>query len=595
MSSPLWASVIPVPDERPVHQFADEELFIKNSPYGNRFISSVAPWLIEPLSLITNNAVSEEVLQCCVQGGKSTFLTVAATYLTRFAPGPMMITSQTDADAKDLAKESIMPALKADKVIASRISTDKSKTGICNLSFTDMFLLIHGANLTNLQSKPIRYSLNDEVYLWGRGLLDQARKRTTRFWNRKIFIASTAGEMGSDMDLAYLDTDQRHWKLRCPECNELNPTLGSQIKWPKQEDWNWKLLRESAYFECEFCKAQLKHTDRIHKAMNAGAAYVASNTNPSPGHVGHRFNALCLPPSEYSWGDYAVEKQKAEIEYEKGNDAPRKELITKRDAQSYDPNKFVVKIQLPRIELESEWADEAYRFMTVDVQEAEFWCVVRAWARSGESRLQWAGKLLTWEEIEEKAAEFKVQPQCVFVDCSYDTQKVYLECARRNSLRIINGRQEWVGWKGLNGEAEARKSFTYKQAGKAPQNLPYSYPAKHSSGMIGLPGGKKEQRFCKWFLWSNVAIKEILIRLRNGTGAKWLAYSGVPAEWNDHMFSERRESVWDKYHKETYKFVRIGKRANHLWDCECMQVVAACMAGCIGLENPEAVESESTG
>ena len=47
------------------------------------------------------------------------------------------------------------------------------------------------------------------------------------------------------------------------------------------------------------------------------------------------------------------------------------------------------------------------------------------------------------------------------------------------------------------------------------------------------------------------------------------------------MFSERRRERHDKAGQTVYEWHRVGKRDNHLWDCEGMQVAAAMMAKCL--------------
>lgn len=579
-----WRNYFEVPDRRPPWMWCSEKVKLKGSPLGGKFKPELTPWLKEPLQEIADNRNQEVTCMCCVQGGKTTVLLMTAAWATRFQADAMMVTCQNDADAKFLAKERLMPALESVKEIFDKIPTDRSKNSLLSISMPDMFIEIQGANESSLQSKPVRWVLNDEVYLWDTGLLQQARNRTTRFWNRRILNVSTAGDSGCDLDLAFKDGDMREYFLCCPSCLQVFNPKWEVIKWPEQEDWNWNTLRQSTYLECPLCKAQHKHTAEVHRKMLAGAKYVPQNHNNTPAKISFHWNSLVLAPSEVSWGDLAVEWVKAEIESNKGNDAPRKEFITKRLAESWDANRFFNSAKLPTIKIESTWPEEAYRFLTVDVQETEFWAVIRAWAKHGASRLLWAGRMFSYEEAEAKANEMNVLPQCVFLDSSWDTRKVYLECAKRNTLVKINGRPDWQGWRALNGEAEARKSFIYKPKGGMATLLPYSYPAKYVDPMMGKES--KERRYAKLNFWSNIAIKDILKRLRDGKGAPWQAYEGAPNDWHEQMFSERRIQIYDKYNKQTYKWERIGKRANHLWDCECMQVVAACMAGCIGGDVP---------
>lgn len=581
-----WRYYFEPPETRPHWEWCEEFVEIKSSPLGKKFNSTLTPWLREPMQEMPDNRHREGTAMCCVQGGKTTLLKGIALRAMRFDPGNMFITCQTNEDAKEFAKEDFNYSISKIPELASKIPKDRAKQSICNISMPDMFLKIQGANKSNLQSKPVRWIFNDEVYLWKRGLLDEARKRGTRYWNRHVLNFSTAGESGCDLDLAFIAGDQREWHHRCPECNKLNNPKWERIRWPKDEsvkragEWDFQKLKEATYFECEHCSAHLQHTERNHRLMNAGGAYIAMNPNPTPGHISFHWNALCLPPSTLSWGDLAVEWVKAEIEFNKGNEAPRKEFITKRLAESYEDNRYAVYTKLPMVKAGNR-PDEAFRFLTVDVQEAEFWAVVRAWSKTGESWLIWAGKLLSYEEIESKAKAENVPAACVFIDCSYDTRKVYLECAKRNEIETIKGRREWVGWKALNGEAEARKSFVFRPAKGAARLLPYSYPGKYVDPMMGMAAN--ERRYAKMFLWSNIAIKDILARLRDKKGARWVGYEGVCEDWHKHMFSERRVRVY-KSGQDVSKWEPIGKRPNHLWDCECMQVVAACMAEVIGGE-----------
>lgn len=569
--------------------WGDDTLALKNSPFGKRFRSEHTPWIREPLALLQEDGIKEETCMGAVQCAKTMLLIVAASWAMRYHESPMMINCQSDDDARDFAKEKFNPTIESVPEIKERLPHDQSKRSTCFISLPDMFCIVQGANLNNLQSKSIRWQFNDEVFLWSNGLLDHARKRTTQYWNRKILNVSTAGDVGSELDRSFLAGDQREYHFYCGKCSQIFWPRWPVIKWEKQDDWDFNLLKKSTYLECPNCLQRYEHTDDNRLALLSQARYVAMNAaKASPGHVSHRWNATVLQPEVLSWGDLAVEWVKAEIEFNKGNDAPRKEFITKRLAESYDPNYFMVETKLPRIELQSSWPEETFRFLTVDVQEIEFWAVVRAWANDGSSHLLWAGRLFTYDEIEAKANEFQVSRGCVFIDSSWDTRKVYLECAKRNEMLTLNGRQDWFGWKALNGEAEARKSFVYKPAKGKPVLLPYSYPAKYVDPMAGRQA--HERRYAKLYFWSNIAIKDILKRLRDGKGAPWVAYEGVPKDWNDQMFSERRIAIWDKWNKESYKWERIGKRANHLWDCECMQVVAACIAGVIGDSVPSSLD-----
>lgn len=589
----FWPTCFQIPDRRPAWQWAADNIRLKNSPFGNRFLPELTPWIKEPLEV---DDFEEMTAQSCVQGCKSQFIQAKAAHVIRFKPGPMMINCQTDDDAKDFAKERFAPMVNSVPEIRARLPVDRSKTSLCSYSLPDMFILIQGANENNLQSKSIRWLLNDEVAFWAKGarnpgLLDHARKRTTQYWNRRRINVSTAGEAGCDLDLAFEAGDKREWHLACPACGALNLPKWERIKWPKEGtvdcpdakgaikpepvklengDWNFKAIKHGAFFECQHCAATFKHTEEVHRKMNAGAKYIPTNPNPTPGYISFRWNALCLSPSVCSWGDLAVEWLKAEAEFAKGNEAPRKEFIQKRLAESYDPNKYITFQKLETVKIDGDWKLEKLRFMLVDVQETEFWVLIIAFSEAGDDLVLHAGKAFSWEEIRALQGQMKVNDRCVGVDCGFDTRKVYEMCAR-------------YGWTALRGED--RREFEMARKGRKVM-LPYSWPPAKGDPMMGT---RLEGRAgsCSVIRWSNPTIKDIAKRRRDGqTKTKSLVADGVGDEFSQHMFSEYRKSEFDKRGNESVRWYRIGKRPNHLWDCYCMGVTMACLAKIIG-DRPE--------
>lgn len=91
-------------------------------------------------------------------------------------------------------------------------------------------------------------------------------------------------------------------------------------------------------------------------------------------------------------------------------------------------------------------------------------------------------------------------------------------------------------------------------------------------------------RSCPLIRWSNSTIKDIARRRRDGlaTGIRSLIAPGVTGEFNAQMHSEHRKFERDRNGREVSRWVQIGRRANHLWDCYCMGVVGACIVKVIG-------------
>jgi hypothetical protein len=80
--------------------------------------------------------------------------------------------------------------------------------------------------------------------------------------------------------------------------------------------------------------------------------------------------------------------------------------------------------------------------------------------------------------------------------------------------------------------------------------------------------------------FSNLALKDQLSRIRK-TG-KHMCPHDCGQDYMDQMESEAR--VMGNNGKPEWR--RIGKRANHLWDCEVMQLIASAAFGFLGAPKP---------
>ena len=70
---------------------------------------------------------------------------------------------------------------------------------------------------------------------------------------------------------------------------------------------------------------------------------------------------------------------------------------------------------------------------------------------------------------------------------------------------------------------------------------------------------------------------------------------GASPEYIAQMNSESKRPIISKVTKKTVeRWAKIGSRANHLWDCEAMQIAAALMLGILsGLEVETADAADS--
>ena len=567
-----WKDSLRIISRVSVWKWCDDFLHLKGSPIGSRFKSELTPWLREPLVEFGDNKNREITCQCCVQGGKSTVLHGAAVWATVNDCSSMFITCQTDADAMDFAKERLNPSFNKLGVEQIDLPKDRTKRATCYISLPNGFILIQGANENNLQSKSVRWILNDEVYRWKKGLLDEVRKRGTRFWNRRILNCSTAGNVGDDIDRAFESGDKRVWHLQCPSCKKLSRPMFARLKWDKEAclvggEWDYNLLKKNVCYECEHCHGRFLQTPEIHSLMNAGGVYLPTNSNPDPQTISFQWNSICLSPSEISWGELAVEWIKAEAEWKVGNEYPRREFITKRLAESWSNEVLTTEVELPKLNSD-QWTKEKYRFLTVDVQEDHYWALVQGWSDDGEDFIHFADRIVTIQDVRALQHQWSVPDTCVLIDSAFDSRRIYAACVD-------------FGWTAMRGEDVSTMKVAVKGGGY--KNSFYSWPPAKGDPNLGKTSHGRNA-VCSLIRWAKRGVLDIAGNRREGrhASAQCTVSPNVGEHFQKHMFAEQPRIERDKRGREFRRWHKIGKRPNHLWDCYCMGIVGACMVGVIG-------------
>jgi hypothetical protein len=201
------------------------------------------------------------------------------------------------------------------------------------------------------------------------------------------------------------------------------------------------------------------------------------------------------------------------------------------------------------------WEQEAFRFLTVDVQDqcVDFWWCVRAWADSGESRLIAWGRASSFDELRLVQSKHSVKDPCVFVDVAYEHDTVCAHVAR------------W-GWTGLWGKDINEFTFT-----DGTERVTRSFsPIKRKETPQGI---------AEWYYWAQPTIADTFHMLRQGKGVPWAVPPDVGTEYIDHLNAEVKRPIADRFNKSKMKWVKKNSKSqNHLLDCERMQLVAAAQA-----------------
>jgi len=592
-------------DRRPPWQWIEENVKIRNSPFGSRPNFSKTPWLKEPSELFPDNRRHMFTLQCCVQGAKSFFMSSHGIWALCEDAGPMGIYVQTEKHVKKFAETRFSPMVEecvALQKFIRRGRGDRHATRTAEFNFTHTFAYIMSANPSNAQSLSLRYVFNDECFIWDKGLLWETHKRATQWWNRRIVNASTPGDVDTDLDKCFEAGDKRERRMMCPNCAQLQvPDFGKHIKWPTNEitkpngRWNFDAVKRETRFVCEHCGAKIPHTEENSRLMNERGDYLVTNESAPFDQVSFRWNALVLSPSVLTWGDLAAEWIVASKAWKAGYQEPMREFNTKREAKSFNPKKINPFENLPVIELQSPEADAGGRqkfwelqdfiFMGVDVQMHSFFVLVMAFGAGGDECAIFGAEVYNWSDVEEIQKRYGVADEDVMVDWSHRPTEVVQECARRGHWTTINRKKHWICWKALVGTDDYHFIYQAPNGMKVP--LPYSWPPKSGDPSLSFrPDDPRKKDWlgkeCQIIRWSNPSIKDIVIARRDGR-VKAVRVETAKGDWNKEYFrqmhSQKKVQVAKQYGRSAWKYENFTD--DHYLDARCMCTVRAVQKGLI--------------
>jgi hypothetical protein len=342
-------------------------------------------------------------------------------------------------------------------------------------------------------------------------------------------------------------------------------------------------------YECPNCRKAMVDTDALKAEWNAHGKYIVRN----PAAKTHR--SFTWPQwISGRWEPLVQEWLAAQLAKRSGLILPLKSFIQKRGGYFWKLDEDVAvaenEITLIEYEIDKEWPDEAHRFMSIDCQAnlLLFYVVIRAWAKSGESRRLFRGRCESFEGLREIQKQFKVPSKFVGIDCGYEPSKIFRQCCRYVEA---NGR----GWCAFR-ESD-RVSFTHTFKDRTEQRI-YS-ECDFGDPLLGL----RNEDSRKWlegvsppaaklyqagtlkapiYTLSRPSLSDILAVLRDGKGAPFTAPTADQRDaeekiYRQHMAGEIKKPKRDKRGFIKELWVKIGPQ--HYWSCEKINLGQACLAG----------------
>jgi len=549
-------------DTREIYEWAAENINLPSSGYAisGRFNVELSPWLKRPFEAIKDQSIRQVNCRKAVQTAGSLISDITLPWIVCNSPAPIMLTMQTRPDVKDHMESRIQPMLTNSPSLRNYLPADmKTHFTAHRIFFTTCNLFANSATKSSLQSKSIRWKINDEIWAWeDQSLIDDAKKRTRAYeklGNSKIINISQCGFANDAEDTEFRRGTQHDWWTRCPSCKHEMPLEvriddceegieKGGLVFDKQlldnKDINIPRAVETVRYRCPHCGHEMDDSQRT-RTLWKQAGFYKEQIAATPLIHSFRWNALVDLSFQSIIGDFCF----AYNEMRRGIFESMIKFKQKTEAMPWVEKKEVEQVEIT-IQASDEPIEGGTNICTIDKQQGHYWVEVRNWNANQPVRQLYFGQVAEEEEIGEILTQHNVSNNRVFIDRGYKPDDVDQLCAAN----------QWFGMKGATvsrmWRQKDRRTGLYVER-------PYGHPTKSRHGGY-------------WFEYNANIAKDILfakIKASEWTGSGNTIYG-------KHLAAEeKKESMQGKWEwRKKYQGID-----NHGLDTSAMQVIAAMMLG----------------
>lgn len=598
----------------PLLEFAENHYALgDDAPVPGLFSIINSPYLAQPFRAWCDPMVREVTTQFAAQMGKNMMTEIVMSFIPIFMPGNVLFYGQTDDDAEEFFEKRALPRMRSISLLQHMFPSEDSKLfrqadRQNSLMLPHMWMMPLGVNDSNTRGKSAPYILNDELHIqgsrWTKGMRAKCKERGSAYWDSKVLNTSTAGDEGSEIDLAINEGTFEMWTLACPECEQLvnmrwnaeprmiswQPPKGDEAAWqrmyPDKKHWNFQEVRKQIRFICPNpkCKCQHRDSTELRREMNRLAQYVVTNKLASPDHRSFQASQLAAWWKSY---EEIVERWIKATELQKRGDTKELRLcIIECFGETWSfqstPGNQINLAGGYALADHFDWDEEFVRIMTVDVQEKggrHMWAVVRAWAQDGRSRLVGAHRCDSWISVKAVQQKYGVQNNSVGVDARFQAKEVREVCG-------VNG---WI-W--LMADEGKNREYDHPGPGGAIIKKPFSI-RKFPDLFQGTR--KQGTLYPKGFHFSKEWAMECLHARLIGAADGWeypndvdtLVFEGTHTKkcsYLEQLGSWVRAEEKDKKTNEIYNIWKQIFKDDHIRACEEMNLVMAALKGIVRLD-----------
>ena len=543
----------------------------------------------EPLDAFSDPRVREVVFMWASQLSKTEMILNMLGWSFDERPGPTLIGLPTDIDCNDFYRSRWRPFVEGTPEVRRHLTGDlgDDTKNLVHLDCCNVRIVPSGSK-SRLAQYPAEIVWLDEVDKFSEWTgsdaspvdLAQERQKNYEFTSKLIMSCTPTVERGY-INQAFLRTDQCDYWVPCPNCGRFQVLDFRHLRVPNEvRDPRTIIQHDLARYECFNCKTMLdeSHKDLMidngiwvpHTAKINERGDVEGEVEFSP-YRGFRLSTLYSP-----W----VRWSRVIAKFFEVRKSPSRlmDFINAWLAQIWEeitmkPDHAEMRLKNCAGHKEGTVPSKAQVLTAgIDVQPDHFWIGIRGWAPHEESFGVILKRLESWTDVlryiqgrrypVEGKDDLTMKVRLACIDSAYRTSEVYQFCRENPSLfRPVRGEnQKGMPWRAFpidkhpaTGEALPGSLIRWNWDKELFMDRLFRY----------IKGGKDSPTH--WWLWDNpdmsvlaqlTSWEKILVRGRGGKPDK--------EEWRQK-----------------------GDQDDHLWFCECYNLVAADMLGVefIGVED----------
>ena len=283
----------------------------EDSAVSGRWKTSVAEYQRGIMDSYNEEGIEKIICMTSTQIGKTSILKNIFGYSVDNNPRPIMFVFPDLGIAKRFSRNRLSSYIRDTKKITDKFRSNKTKDSgntILHKKFPGGHVLLVGASSpSGLSESPISLLLIDELDRWPLSAgnegdpLELVLRRTSNFWNRKIFIFSTPTNQNSKINSEYEKSDKRKYFVSCPHCKKDILFLFKNLK--------WEVLKKGKkiWYECPECGEHIFEKQK--KTLIEKGIWKATAKSYDGKTAGFWLNALYSP--WISWNEIIDEFNKA--------------------------------------------------------------------------------------------------------------------------------------------------------------------------------------------------------------------------------------------------------------------------------------------